>query len=65
MINPAPTLVRLSTTDSDITHLYCCNPDVALCGTDVSDVPELADDAEITCVVCADLEEQPCPTCGY
>lgn len=44
----------------DITHLYCCDPDVGICGEDLSDTPEV-DDGQL-CVVCADLEDQPC-TC--
>ncbi len=46
-----------------INHIYCCNPDLALCGVDVSAHPVVdIDDAD--CIVCLDLEDQTCPTCG-
>lgn len=45
--------------DSDLNHYYCCDPNVALCGTDISAMPET--DEDIDCVVCADLE----PTMAY
>ena len=39
----------------DLIHRYCCNPDVALCGTDLSgeDDCEVTDETE--CIVCAHL----------
>lgn len=55
---PAPT--RTGGT-ADLNHVFCCEPDIALCGADVSD-DDIVDEAD--CVVCLDLEEQPCPTCG-
>lgn len=48
-------------------HAACpCWPDIALCGVDVSGLPWADDDAELAnpCVVCLDLDEQPCPRCG-
>lgn len=45
------------------THVVCCNPDIALCGSDVADVDWVSNDAEATCVVCAELEELPCHRC--
>lgn len=60
IVAPAPTRTGGST---DLNHIYCCDPDIALCGADVSAHPIVdLDDAD--CVVCLDLEEQPCPTCG-
>lgn len=51
--------------DDDVfTHVVCCDPDVALCGSDVSDVAWVDEDEEATCVVCADLEEHTCTRCG-
>jgi hypothetical protein len=51
----------------DLSHAACpCFPDVALCGVDVSGW-EWAEDGqqpENPCVVCVDLDEQPCPRCG-
>jgi hypothetical protein len=56
---PAPTT---PSTSLDLTHVYCCNPDLALCGEDVSNTPEVDQDEQL-CMVCEDLEEQPC-TCS-
>lgn len=47
------------------THVFCCNPDRALCGHDVSDHPEVDGPTPNDCVVCLDLEEQPCPRCDF
>lgn len=41
----------------------CCNPDLALCGADLSDVPNR--DRGDPCLVCFDLEDFPCEACGY
>lgn len=50
--------------DDDLAHLYCeCDPDVSLCGLDISGEPEATDPAD-WCVVCDDLNEFPCPRCG-
>ena len=49
---------------ADETHVVCCNPEIALCGSDVSGTPWVDQDEEATCVVCHDLEGQPCPSCG-
>lgn len=51
-------------TADDLCHVYCCDPTTAWCGTDVSDAPEVDESTDLDCVVCADLEDQPCPTCG-
>jgi hypothetical protein len=55
---PAPTRTGGPTS---LNHIFCCDPDTALCGADVSD-DELVDEAD--CAVCLDLEDLPCPTCG-
>jgi hypothetical protein len=52
--------------DDDLTHLTCCQPEVAICGADLTDgedVPALADD-EPMCRLCiyADENDVPCPT---
>ncbi|MET4670773.1 hypothetical protein [Streptomyces sp. PvR018] len=60
----APAPVKATNGGSDLDHIYCCDPDLALCGTDVSDVPEIDADSDINCVVCADLDGGPCsPNC--
>lgn len=56
-----------SGTTDNLDHVYCCNPDAALCGTDISG-HEFASFDVADCVVCADLEAvgAPCsPTCVY
>lgn len=56
--------VNRTGSDSEITHLYCCDPDTALCGEDITDSPEVPDGVGIDCVVCDDLEQFDCPTCA-
>ena len=53
---------RQGSADDDLSHIYYCDPDRALCGADLADVPEIEDD-DTDCIVCLDLEEQPCPDC--
>jgi hypothetical protein len=51
--------------DDGLDHLYCdCNPDKALCGTDLTDW-EFKEDVEVGCVVCTAMEYLPCPICGW
>lgn len=38
-------------------HLVCCEPDTALCGTDVSDIPYGPLEDEQWCAVCWDLAD--------
>lgn len=50
----------------DLLHLICwCDPDLAYCGTDVTDSP-MKDDPELgECAVCFDLDKLPyCATAG-
>lgn len=54
---PAPTP---TVTGPQIFHWYCCDPNIAYCGTDLSGVPK-KDEGDM-CVVCEDLEDEPC-TC--
>lgn len=58
----APTVGRTSGGPDELDHLYCCDPDLALCGTDISGHED--NDADGTCVVCLDLEFAPCRLCG-
>lgn len=51
--------------DNDTTHVTCCDPDTALCGWDVSNTPVVSDGVGHDCIVCVDLEDQPCPRCGF
>jgi hypothetical protein len=51
--------------DDDIDHMVCeCNPDIALCGTNVSEVDWKDDGSPPDCVVCAAMADTPCPYCG-
>ncbi|MUN41469.1 hypothetical protein [Actinomadura litoris] len=41
--------------DHDFVHVYCCDPDRAVCGLDVADRKDLGD---------ADPSDEDCPWCG-
>lgn len=63
---PAPVVHVLDLDLDDLTtHIYCCNPDRALCGHDVTDDPEVPGPTPTDCVVCLDLEPKPCRICGF
>jgi hypothetical protein len=51
----------------DLDHAFCVkDPDVSLCGLDISDMPVLdgPPNWDHVCVVCADLCVVACPICG-
>lgn len=49
----------------DIYHIYCDNPNQALCGADITDLEETTGYGEQDCVVCTDLEKtHTCQNCG-
>lgn len=48
---------------TSINHVFCCDPDTALCGVDISN-DEIVDYDDADCVVCLDLEDAACPHCG-
>lgn len=54
--------LRADVADTD--HLYCCDPDRAICGVDLSAADEVEDLPNL-CVVCDDLDALPCPHCGW
>lgn len=54
---------RVGATSSELNHFFCCDPDRAICGADVSDQACVSTD-EVDCVVCLDLEDFICPFCG-
>lgn len=65
MTSLAPEAAAAGQEHDDLTHVVCvCNPDVALCGTDVTDSDWATAEEETTCVVCADVVVDPCPRCG-
>jgi hypothetical protein len=57
---PAPTRAGGPTS---LNHIFCCEPDIALCGADISG-DEIVDYDDADCVVCLDLEDKTCPRCG-
>lgn len=59
----APTATAVG---NDLNHIYCCDPDVALCSADISSHVEVDYD-EANCVVCVNLEESGarCARCGF
>jgi hypothetical protein len=62
---PAPAPQETSTDDGDeLGHYWCCIPDTAVCGADLTDVEEGEGDPQVNCVVCLDLVKLPCPRCG-
>lgn len=61
-----PAAVSVNTTDDDTDHWYCCNPDVAMCGLDISSAPFVRTDPRRLCPLCdlVDVEGLPCPVPG-
>jgi hypothetical protein len=63
------TLVKPQDTETDTPELfhYVCDCDVntALCGLDVTDAQMKDEGDDIVCVVCYDLVNLPCKTCGW
>jgi hypothetical protein len=47
-------------TNGETNHLYCCDEDRGLCGTDLTGHAEVTD---VNCVVCVDLDDSEAP-CG-
>jgi len=53
--------------DDDFGHLWCCDPNEALCGADLSDTPDAADgewDEEDVCPLCVLENDFECRRCG-
>lgn len=67
-LNVLPKVPRSGDDDWDENeHIFCwCDVNLALCGADISESPiELGERAwPDMCVVCAELENSPCPRCG-
>lgn len=50
--------------DDELHHYYCeCDPNIALCGSDLTDTPEVQTE-ENACLVCKDMDNYDCPRCG-
>jgi hypothetical protein len=60
--------VASASTVDDVDHLYCCDPDVATCGIDLSHIPEGFEFGAL-CRLCAHVERERTPcrvaTCGW
>lgn len=55
VISHAEPATRLADTDPDIEHLYCCDPNRAWCGADISAAPEYPDGGareHLDCALC-------------
>jgi hypothetical protein len=54
--------------DDDLHHIWCCDPDVAVCGVDLTGVPDAGDvgDGVQVCPLCALAWDGglPCPVPG-
>lgn len=65
-VETLPALVDERARPAGLDHYVCdCDPDTALCGTDVSTQNWLPPEpGPHDCVVCVDLVDGPCPLCG-
>lgn len=45
-------------------HWYCCDPDRALCGVDLTGTPEVSTAVAVDCLNCHYLVPDACPDCG-
>lgn len=50
----------LGSDDLDHVVCTCCDPDLALCGRDMTGTDWVDDNQGLRCVVCADLQDLPC-----
>lgn len=66
MLDTLPRLHDPSTTnDNSLDHLFCCNPNIALCGADISDEEDVGDDdLDDPCPMCELLIDMPCGAAG-
>lgn len=63
--NTSPVPSRDDDGGDGLTHLWCCDENVAHCGANISDSRPLSTGEVIAgspeCVVCDDLDDNPCP----
>jgi hypothetical protein len=54
-----------ATAPADVDHIYCCDEDIAMCGADLSDVPE-GEEFPTMCPTCvaAQAGRVACPVPG-
>jgi hypothetical protein len=70
---PNPTTTTVGDDNPDITHYYCCDPNLAMCGLDIANHPWVDDtNPDTDCRLCVYIQDNnlPCPhpTCqagGY
>lgn len=53
---PPGVVVAADAAATDLIHLFCCRPDTALCGSDLTGKAEVPDTAVLTCSVCDMLD---------
>lgn len=60
----APERTTPGDAEDDLDHFYCCDPDVAYCGADISGAYVVMS-AEMTnlCPMCEVLDDTLCPRC--
>jgi hypothetical protein len=63
---PEPPGTALPGDDDARRHIWCCVPEVALCGADLSGAEDDDDEDEPVCTLCAiaDAEGMACPVTG-
>lgn len=57
-----PDVVLTARPQPGVTHYYCCDPDLAHCGADISNEPEGSAPGELDCPLC--LLVKWCAICG-
>lgn len=60
LVEPRPVVDRALRGDPAMVHLYCCDPDRAMCATDLSGGQHMPLGTPAECVVCVDLAGSPC-----
>jgi hypothetical protein len=50
-------------TDDEVCHWFCCQPDLALCGADLTGMAPGGPN-DIDCPLCVLVAERPCVRCG-
>lgn len=64
VLAPQYAATETNTTGVEIFHMFCCDENVAMCGTDVTGLPRTSGEGEQECVVCVALDALDCAVCG-
>lgn len=65
MTAPADVEHRQRRDPGDLFHLFCCcDPNLGLCGADLTDVPVIDGVGDDACPMCFSLGSEPCARCG-